>query len=358
MAMSQRSELTWVELRVGLFVLVGLGILATGILYVTGAGTLAPKYELRTYLPEAEGLTEGTDVTLDGLLVGSVKNITLSTSDDRSHNIEVVMRVDRRYQQHIRTDSVASLVTQGLLGSRYVSISRGYSGEVLAPGSTVQASEEIAIKDVVQRGADLVQNLGVLTQDVSGVVDKLKGGQGTLGKLLNDPTLYNNLNATADQARSLMASTRQGNGTLGKLMTSDELYKKADKAIDNAGAILADVHQQKGTIGKLVSDPTMYNEAKDFINHSNALVSDVRSGKGTLGKLATDDTLYTNMKQASVNIRDATAKLNTNTSTAGKFFNDPKLYDNLTGLTGDMRSLIADIRKDPKKFLHTTFSIF
>jgi phospholipid/cholesterol/gamma-HCH transport system substrate-binding protein len=358
MAMPQRNELTWAELRVGLFVLVGLAILATGILYVTGAGTLAPKYELHTYLAEAEGLVEGTDVTLDGLLVGSVNNIVLSTSNDRNHNIEVVMRIERKYQQHIRTDSVASLVTQGLLGSRYVSISRGYSGEVLASGDTVQASEEIAIKDVVQRGADLVQNLGVLTQDITGVINKVKGGEGTLGKLLNDPTLYNNLNATADQARGLMLSTQQGHGTLGKLMTSDELYQKADKAIDNAGAILADVHNQKGTIGKLVSDPTIYNEAKDFVNHSNALVSDVRSGKGTLGKLATDDTLYANMKQASANIRDATAKLNSNTNTAGKFFSDPRLYDNLTGLTGDMRSLIADIRKDPKKFLHTTFSIF
>jgi phospholipid/cholesterol/gamma-HCH transport system substrate-binding protein len=358
MAMSQRSELTWAELRVGLFVLVGLAILATGILYVTGAGSLSPKYELRTYLPEVEGLTEGTDVTLDGLHVGNVKRIVLSTSNDKDHNLEVVMRIERKFQQHIRSDSVASLVTQGVLGNRYVSISRGYSGEVIASGGTVQASEEIAIKDVVQRGADLVQNLGVLSQDITGIVNKVKGGQGTLGKLLNDPTLYNNLNATADQARGLMASTRQGNGTLGKLLTSDELYQKTDKAIDNAGAILADVHNQKGTIGKLVSDPTMYNEAKDFINHSDALVSNVRSGKGTLGKLATDDTLYTNMRQASANIRDATAKLNSNTNTAGKFFSDPKLYDNLTGLTGDMRSLIADIRKDPKKFLHATFSIF
>ncbi len=356
--MSQRSELTWAELRVGLFVLVGLAVLAIGILYVTGAGSLSPKYVLHTYVPEAEGLTEGADVTLDGVHIGSVKFIRLSNSNDKDRNIEITMRVDRKFQDHIRTDSLASLVTQGVLGNRYVSISRGYAGTVVPVNGTVQGAEEVAIKDVVQRGADLVQNLGVLSQDVSSIVEKVKGGQGTLGKLLNDPSLYNNFNATASHANALIASTQHGDGTLGKLVTSDDLYQKTDKAIDHAEAILADVHQQKGTLGKLVSDPTMYNEAKDFLNHGNAVVSDIRAGKGTLGKLATDDSLFTNMKEASASVRDATAKLNSTSGTAGKLFTDPQLYDNLTGVTGDMRSLIADIRKNPKKFLHATFAIF
>jgi phospholipid/cholesterol/gamma-HCH transport system substrate-binding protein len=68
--------------------------------------------------------------------------------------------------------------------------------------------------------------------------------------------------------------------------------------------------------------------------------------------------LFAQYKQAGENLSSATAKLNSNENTIGKFFDDPKFYDNFTGLAGDMRLLVGDFRKDPKKFLHVKFSIF
>jgi phospholipid/cholesterol/gamma-HCH transport system substrate-binding protein len=105
-------------------------------------------------------------------------------------------------------------------------------------------------------------------------------------------------------------------------------------------------------------DPTLYDRAKEAITNGNAMIGDVRDGKGTLGKLATDETLYNKMRDTSSNLAAATAKLNENTTTAGKMFSDPKLYDNLTALTGDMRLLIGDFRKNPKKFLHIKITLF
>ena len=71
--MAQRKQITWSELRVGLFVLAGLVTLAVGIFWVTGAGSLGPKYRLYTYLPEVEGVAEGAPVRLDGVDVGTVE---------------------------------------------------------------------------------------------------------------------------------------------------------------------------------------------------------------------------------------------------------------------------------------------
>ena len=105
-------------------------------------------------------------------------------------------------------------------------------------------------------------------------------------------------------------------------------------------------------------DPTLYDQAKQAITNGNAVIGDVRAGKGTFGKLATDDTLYNKLRDTSSNLASASAKLNDNTTTAGKFFSDPKLYDNLTNLTGDMRLLIGDFRKNPKKFLHIKITLF
>jgi phospholipid/cholesterol/gamma-HCH transport system substrate-binding protein len=105
-------------------------------------------------------------------------------------------------------------------------------------------------------------------------------------------------------------------------------------------------------------DPTLYDQAKQALSNGNEVISDVRAGKGTLGKLATDDTLYNKLRDTSTNLATATAKLNDNNTTAGKLFSDPKLYDNLTGMTGDMRLLISDFRKNPKKYLHIKVTIF
>ncbi|MGD0963452.1 MAG: MlaD family protein [Candidatus Acidiferrales bacterium] len=357
--MAQRKQLTWTELRVGLFVLAGLSILALGTFYVTGAGILGPKYRLITYLPEVEGLETGAPVRLDGVAIGNVQSIALTPHpQDAAHNITLVLRIDKKFQNDIRTDSTASLITEGLLGNRYVTISRGLTGSVVPPNGTVPGKEEAAMKQMVERGADLMQNLGALSDDLRGIVDDVHKGHGTLGKLMNDPSLYNHLDSTAGKMDAMVTSIQKGQGTMGKLVGSDEMYNKTGTAIDHINNVLDAVEQQKGTMGKLIYDPGFYNSAKSLTDKGNTFLDGVNEGKGTLGKLVHDDTLYTNLKDASANVRDAAGKLDSNQGTLGKFFSDPAFYDNFTGLAGDMRLMVSDFRQNPKKFLHVKMGIF
>lgn len=361
--MAQRKQLTWTELRVGLFVLVGLAVLAAGIIYVTGVGIFGPKYRLKTYLPEVSGLANGAPVRLDGVEIGNVETVRIvpRTRDrvpERNRNIEVNFRVDRKYQDDILTDSTASLVTEGLLGNRYVNIARGFTGVPLKEGEEVKGTEEKAIKEVVERSAELLGNMQALSQDVRDLIAGVQEGKGSLGKLLTDEKAYDHLNNILAKSDQLVTNIQAGEGTLGKIVASDEIYNKAYKAVDRVDTMLADVQAQKGTIGKLLYDPTLYDNAKQAIEKGNALMTDVRAGKGTLGKLATDETLFNNLRDASAHVSTAAAKLNDNTTTAGKMFSDPQLYDHLAGLAGDLRLLIGDFRQNPKKFLHIKVSIF
>lgn len=360
--MAQRKQLTWIELRVGLFVLVGLGVLAAGIFYVTG-GPLGPKYRLVTYLPEVSGLASGAPVRVDGVEVGNVESIRLlprtrGAAVDRNKNIEVMMRVERRYQNDILTNSVASLVTEGLLGNRYVNITRGTEGDPLPDSGVIRGVEEKAMKEVVERSAEVLGNLQALSIDVRELIAGVHKGRGSLGKLLTDDQAYYHLNNVLAKTDTMISNLQAGQGTLGKLVSSDEMYTKFDKGLDSVNVILADVRSGQGTFGKLLYDPALYEQAKEAISHGNAMLRDARSGKGTLGKLVTDDSLFTNLRSASANVATAAAKLNDNTTTAGKLFTDPKLYDNLAGLTGDMRLLIGDFRQNPKKFLHIKITLF
>jgi len=357
--MAQRKQLTWAELRVGLFVLAGLFIMAVAIFYVTGAGILGPKYRVLTYLPEVESLTTGAPVRLDGLEVGNVQTMRLTPQpQDAMHNIELTLRIDKKFQDSIRTDSKASLATEGLLGNRYVTISRGLTGTVIPNNGVLPGQEEAAMKALVQRGAELMENLGVLSQDLRGIVDKVQNGQGSIGLFMNDPAFYNHLNSTAARLDAVAGSIQKGEGTLGKLTSSDALYTKLDTTLGHVDDVVVAVQQQKGTIGKMVYDTAIYDSAKNFMDKGNGVLDDVRSGKGTIGKALYDQTLYNNLRDASANVRDATAKLNSNEGTAGKLFSDPKLYDNMTALTGDLRLMVNDFRQNPKKFLHVKLAVF
>lgn len=357
--MAQR-KMTWAELRVGVFVLIGMVVIALGIFYVTGStGLFTPKYTLKTYLPEVENLDGGAPVTLDGFSIGNVQSVSLTPHpSDKEHNMTIVMRLNRRYQDNIRTDSTAKLVTEGLLGNRYVTITRGVTGSVIPPGGVVPGAETPEMTEVVERSAEVAENLRVLSATLSEIVAKVNRGEGSIGKFMNDSSLYDHLDASVSKLQDMITSIQEGKGTAGKLVASDELYNKVDNAVGSIDDVLSAVKEQKGTMGRLIYDPAIANNISGIAQKGNAMFTDVEAGRGSLGKFVKDDAMYNNLRDASANIRNATAKLNTNEGTLGKMFNDPALYDNMTGLSGDMRLLMQDFRRNPKKFLRIKLGIF
>jgi phospholipid/cholesterol/gamma-HCH transport system substrate-binding protein len=361
--MAQHKQLTWTELRVGLFVLAAVTLLVVVIFYVTGGGTFGPKYRLHVYLPEVDGLTVGAAVRLDGVEVGNVEQIVVAPlksqgQQTKDRSVRVDVRLQKTFQEYIRTDSSAGLITEGLLGNRYVDIDRGFVGNVLQNDEELQGREEKALKQVVERSADLMQSLDQIAQKAGTLLDKVQKGQGTLGKLVADDTVYTKLNSSLTSIEALVDDARSGKGSLGKFVASDDLYNHAYSVVGRLDNVLEAVQTKQGTLGKIIYDPEIHDSARKFLDNGNALFSDVRAGKGTLGKLATDDSLFLQYQRVGENLSTATAKLNTIDGTAGKFFSDPKFYDNIAGLAGDSRLLIGDFRRDPKKFLHVKFSIF
>ena len=361
--MAQHKQLTWTELRVGLFVLAGAVLLAVVIFYVTGGQGWGPKYRLRAFLPEVDGLTLGAPVRVDGVEVGNVERIIIAVPKpgeqvSKDRNIEIDLRIQKTYENYIRSDSSAGLVTEGLLGNRFVDIDRGYVGRVLTNDEEIPGRQETELKEVVERSADLMNDLSAISKQASAVISDVRNGHGSLGKFMVDETAYNHLNNSLGNVDRMMSEIQAGKGTLGKLLTEDEMYNRVDSVAGRVDSVLEAVQNQQGTLGKLVYDTGIHESARKLIDNSNALLGDVRAGKVTLGNLATDDSLFTQYKQAGENLSAATAKMNSNENTIGKFFDDPKLYDNFTGLAGDMRLLVGDFRKDPKKFLHVKLSVF
>lgn len=357
--MAQQKQLSWTDLRVGIFVLGGLVLAAVTIFYVTGVRFWGAKYRLVTYMPEVNQLATGAPVDLDGILVGNVQSFSFTPHpEDEDHAVTIVMEIDQRFQSQIRTDSAASLATQGLLGDRYVSLTRGLAGAVIPNNGVVQTQGSVGTQEVIERSADLMKSARVLVDNLNTTINGINRGQGSLGKFMKDPSFYDHLEDTMEKVDTMATSIQQGKGSLGKFYASDDIYNKTDSVIGKADDVMTAVHDQKGTLGKIIYDPSFYDHFNRIGTTADAMLSDARAGKGTVGKFLTDDSAYNNLRDAAANIRDVTGKLNSNQGTAGKFFTDPALYDNLTGATGDLQLMINDFRKNPKKFLHIKLGVF
>src|SRR5260221_22002 len=225
--MAQRKQITWSELRVGLFVLVGLLILAVAIFYVTGAGFLGPKYRLKTYLPEVSGLAVGAPVRLDGVEIGNVERIRLVPREagkppDRMHNIEVDIRPKGEH------NGVHGQAGQGTHDKLFM-------------------TDELHTK--VDKGMD----------NVNAILADVRSQKGTIGKLLYDPTLYDQAKAALENGNTIMGDIRAGKGTLGKLTTDETLYNKLRDTSTNLSEATSKLNKSDNSVGKIFNDPQLYD---------------------------------------------------------------------------------------------------
>ncbi|HWP83676.1 MAG TPA: MlaD family protein [Terriglobia bacterium] len=357
--MPQRKEIRWSQLKVGLVSLASLTLLAATIFLITGqTGFFAETVELHTYSPDAGGLKTGAVVRLAGVDVGNVRRVGLSGRDAPAEAVEIVMQVNRRFLGDIRSDSRVMLAAEGLLGERYVNITKGTTGQPVADGGLVPFRQTAEFSELVGGSRDLLDNLNVLTTRLNSIVETIESGQGTVGKFIKDDTLFRRLDATVSQAEILVADLNAGKGSLGRLLKSEELYAKVSTTVDKLQSVTAKMESGEGTIARLINDPALYRNADQLVSRGSLLLDNINQGKGTLGKLATDEEFYRRLNGAVANLEALSGSIRNGEGTIGRLFHDPSLYDGLNATSLEVRELLGDFRRDPKKFLTIQLRIF
>jgi phospholipid/cholesterol/gamma-HCH transport system substrate-binding protein len=358
--MPQRQQLTWAQLRVGTMVIVGLAVLAIGIFFISGqVGFFSRRYTLKTYISEAGGLRDGAQVRLAGVNAGSVERIQISPYSEPDRAVEIVMHVARTYQDEIRSDSIASIETVGLLGESYVEISRGTHGhEVIPNGGVLKSSEEADIKRVVQNANDAILNLRTLSSKLNDITGEIQSGKGTAGKLIYDPALYNRLNKTSEEVEQMVTRIDQGEGTIGKLLVDQTLYTTSVATVDRLNKMIEEMQHGQGSLAKFVSDPSVYNNVNHMVAQADSLIEGINQGHGTLGKLATDTQLFDRVNQTFGHLDEISNRMAEGQGTLGKLSTDTTLYKNLSESSQSLRDFLTEFKKSPKKYLTLKLRIF
>ena len=343
----------------GLTVLFASITLAVLIFVMSGTGGwFTRKITLRSYLDNAEGLREGAPVRLAGVDIGNVTHIRIVGGKPLTP-VEVTMKVNTKYSFNLRKDSVTLLATAGVLGETYVDVdSLSAKGPEATDGDTLATRNQPDIQDVVRASQGTLQNMDALLKRLDHIVAFIESGQGSIGKVIYDPSLYDRLNATVIEFKGLMDDIQSGKGSLGPLLTSDEAYKKAIAAIDKLNLIVDDLQQGKGSAGKALKDPALYDNANKTMANVRQLTDDINAGKGALGKMTHDEEFAARLQTTVNNLASLTDRLEKGEGTAGMLLKDPTLYNNSNQMLLESRELVKAIRQNPKKYLTIHMKIF
>ena len=357
--MPSQKQLKWSQLRVGLTVLFASITLMVLIFVMSGTGGwFTSKITLRSYFDNASGLREGAPVRLAGVDIGNVTGIRIVQGRPTAP-VEVMMKVNTKYAFNLRKDSVTLMSTAGILGETFVDVdSSTAKGPPAGDGDTLAARDQPDIQDVVRASQGTLQNMDSLLKRVDRIVAFIESGQGSIGKVIYSPALYDQLNATVVEFKGLVDDIQSGKGSIGPLLTSDEAYKKALAAIDKLNVLVDDLQAGKGTAGKLLKDPALYDNVNKTAANVRQLTEDINAGKGAIGKIAKDQEFADRLQTLMNNLAALSESLQKGEGTTGMLFKDPALYNNSNQMLMETRQLVKSIREDPKKYLTFHVKVF
>jgi len=357
-----QQEVRWSQLKVGVLVIVALCALIALIFLMSNStgGFWSRRLTLRSYFENSAGLKIGAPVLLDGVTVGNVSAMHIVSDPNRRLTpVEVVMKINPRYAKAIREDSKSSLETQGVLGDTDVDIdSKRAAGGPIQNNAELPTTETPNLQDVIQASQGTIERLDTILDQVNQIANTLNSKNGSIGLLINDPTLYKRALSTLNELSSMIDDINNGKGSVGMLIKDDTMYKRLDNMIAKAEDITTKLDEGQGSMGKLLKDDTLYNELRETTHNLNQITTTINAGQGSLGMLTKDPRMAQKLTDTIDKMDDMLTRINNGEGTVGALMKDRKLYDHIDSLMTDSSDLVTAIRKDPKKYLNIRVHIF
>jgi phospholipid/cholesterol/gamma-HCH transport system substrate-binding protein len=293
------------KIKVGIFVVVGTILLVTA-LYLVGKRQhmFTKNVQLNAIFTDVSGLQIGNNVRYSGVNVGNVSTIKMTGEG----KITVEMSINEQAARFIKKDAVASIASDGLVGSMVVNIIPGNNkaAKTIVSGDWVQAKTKITVDEILETFSKTNESAALITSDLAKITHKVVEGEGALGAILSDSLLENDLR------RSIAALKRTAEGT--------------NRAMAQINAVISKINYDQSAAAVLLSDPksraqiqnvftNLEKSSKDINKVSKSLdqyMAEIKSGKGTLNYIAKDETLVKNIDSTVINVKEATDKLNQN----------------------------------------------
>ncbi|MEZ5990077.1 MAG: MlaD family protein [Planctomycetota bacterium] len=356
----------------------------------------APTAELRVVLfDNARGLDKGNKVKVRGVEFGIVDDVEYVARYEETP-IKVTLRLERELTfwegYDIRIEDSSALggkelnIDPGMPerdGVRYAKINAGETLRGTAPPSPFASLGEFLA------GGKNKANFANILDDFATILRTTREGKGTLGKIINEPVLFDDIASVVHTIRTSIEDDRK-RGTIGKLIVEDELYTDVSAVASEARQAFEKLNRGDGALARALTDKRMGDDLSKTLENVRAVTDDVRAGRGTiglcsrtrararpcrgssatsrrrrrpsttsegtLGYLLHDAGARTKVDSIPSSIDHAAGQLTRNDSTLGRLFNDDALIADLERIVANFSRTIEDAREAaPVQTLFSTF---
>jgi len=247
---------TKLEYKVGIFIAIGVLVFMVTILMLGADKTLFTRYlHIKARFTEVNGLFPGSVVSLAGIPVGNVQDITFVPGEAK---LEIDLKIDRQFHNRLKEGTVAEVRTQGALGDKYIFLNPGpLDAKELPDGALVEANEQDLMKlitsreDGVARVVDVIKELDILLASIN--------QNGKLGQTMS------NMSEASAKLKSTLA---QLDVILQDIHGEIPQNHRVRAALDRLASVMEKIDSGKGTLGQLINDPSIAQSLKGLLGSS------------------------------------------------------------------------------------------
>jgi phospholipid/cholesterol/gamma-HCH transport system substrate-binding protein len=299
--MRRSVKMKWGAVPVGVLIMVAIAVLMYTSMTGSGTSIFDPKISFVCYFANVNGLVRGSAIWFGGVEVGNVTSLDFEQIDS-PRQIKVVCRVTKKIHQYLNADTRAQLGTIGILGDKYIEIIPGMKGAPpIEPMGMIEVEDIGSAPAMFEAGEKALGKVDQLSTNLDTLLVRVNRGEGTLGQLASNDSLYMHLTALLANLTRITASLQQNQesliesvrhmsksvgdlaqqvsenqGTLGKLVTEPALYDNLNQSSARLDSILTKIDMAKGNLGLMVNDSALYVELTTLLTRANNLITDIQ----------------------------------------------------------------------------------
>ena len=283
------------NIKLGIFVLTGIALFLLSVFYIGSERNVFNKtFTVSAVFKNVEGLTEGDNVWLSGVKIGTVKNVRIISEGQ----VVVSLSLKDKQNDFIKKDATAFIGSDGLVGNKIVVVRPGSASESIHDNDTINSLSPTDTQDLINIAKDVGSNTRSLTDDLKLITSKINKGQGVVGELLHEGDLSTDLRATINSLRAASQNTNQatvdlrklvseisnGDGLVTKLITDSTYAENFDNALQDVAEVgvnakvmsedlkkvIAKFNDENNAIGVLLADSAFANKLRTTLNNASS----------------------------------------------------------------------------------------
>jgi len=303
--MKKTSGAKWGSLKVGLVLVFAIAVMFWASLGGGGTSIFDPKGQFECYFKNVSGLVSGAPVWMSGVEIGNVRSLKFVNLDSL-RQVKVTCKVKKSIWEMLTENARVQLGTIGILGDKYVEVIPGTKGLMpIEEGDVILTKDAGDATAMFKAGEEAIGEARSVIDNLDTLLNHMNKGEGTLGQLAVNDQLYHemtklmgkltiltadlqknqerivaSIEKTATSVESLSEKVNKSEGTIGKLINDPKLYDNLTSISTRMDSIVNKINTAEGTLGLMVSDTGLYVEMTNLMARVNNLVTDIEKNPG------------------------------------------------------------------------------